>query len=697
MSHLHKNIANETGDFTAKLKPVAPDGAVVIENERKRSIINVKQLSEHLLTSQYLERQRRVLDILRQEKIFSKATQANLSRPDRYKLGLARGKRMRQLQDLHGWNDDDFLMAEYLVDDIQPYHLHISLFTAAVREQANDEQRASWMPKIAAWEIIGAYAQTELGHGSNVRGIETEARWDQSSKEFVLHSPTITASKWWNGTLGRTANYAVVIAQLMLPEDGTYKSYGPHPFIVQIRDMKTHRPPDSIVVGDIGPKYGYAAMDNAYCLFNQHRIPFSAMLSRFSSIDPETGIYTKPKSPSSVYGQLTRGRSVIVMHARLILARAVTVAVRYLSVRRQFRDQDDPTQPLETPVLDYTTVQIRILPLLATTFALHYAGSHMKQLYERTRKNDTTLDTVDHAALSELHVTSAGLKSLATTLAADSIETCRRSMGGHGFGGGTGLVQLNADYLSKPTVEGDNWMITQQVARYLIKKVKECIQSPESHAFSETEEHVKAYLSARLQKPRIDILRSDQAIVHAFNWRMAHLAYKAYDARELQKKSWNSLLIELHKLSTAYSQAMLVSNFYTAVVRQQGSLPFDTLTKSVLVDLFRLFVFNIMNSEAREFQNSGAVSSEDLDEIPNKVLELMASIRPHAVRLVDAWSIPDYLLDSALGRYDGRVYEDLFHRAHVVNPLNKLTFNPRYKEDEIVLGSGDAQHILAKL
>lgn len=266
-----KSDNNSLNDFSVKLKPAAPDGATVIKNERNRSDINVAQLSEHLLTSSYLERQQRVLDILCREKLFCKATQANLSRPDRYKLGLARGKRMRQLQDGHSWDDDDFLMAEYLVDDIQPYHLHISLFTAAVREQASDEQRSFWMPKIAAWEVIGAYAQTELGHGSNVRGIETEARWDPKTREFILHSPTITASKWWNGTLGRTANYAVVIAQLMLPQNGIYQSYGPHPFIVQIRDMQTHEPFQSIIVGDIGPKYGYASMDNAYCLFNQHR------------------------------------------------------------------------------------------------------------------------------------------------------------------------------------------------------------------------------------------------------------------------------------------------------------------------------------------------------------------------------------------------------------------------------------------
>lgn len=42
---------------------------------------------------------------------------------------------------------------------------------------------------------------------------------------------------------------------------------------------------------------------------------------------------------------------------------------------------------------------------------------------------------------------------------------------------------------------------------------------------------------------------------------------------------------------------------------------------------------------------SGAVPQRDLDELPNRVRHLMARIEPHAVALVDAWKIPDYLLD----------------------------------------------------
>ena len=165
------------------------------------------------------------------------------------------------------------------------------------------------------------------------------------------------------------------------------------------------------------------------------------MLSRYSRVDPNTSEYTKPDNPAVVYGSLTYVRAQIIMFARLVIARAVTIAVRYGCVRRQFQDRDtkDAKAP-EMSVLDYPTVQIRILPLLATAFALHYTGEAMQKLYWETRDE---INEGDFGRLAVLHSQSSGLKSLCTELAANSIETCRRAMGGHGFGGGSGLIGIN--------------------------------------------------------------------------------------------------------------------------------------------------------------------------------------------------------------------------------------------------------------
>ncbi|KAJ5132581.1 hypothetical protein N7448_006739 [Penicillium atrosanguineum] len=677
-------------DFTDRLRPSQPDGPTTLARERGQSNVSVNELGQHLLSSDgFLERQTRILPILRREPLFSKEKQQNLSRPDRFKLALARAKLLRRLTDQYKWSHDDYKMAEYLVDDVSPYFLHMEMFVTTVREQASKAQRAYWMPLIESWKIIGAYGQTELGHGSNVRGLELEARWDNRTKEFVLHSPTLTASKWWNGSLGRIANHSIVVAQLLLPKAGSpgqYLSQGPHQFIVQVRDMKTHQPLDGVVIGDIGPKYGYATMDNAYMLFDNFRIPHSAMLSRYSSVNPDTGVYTKPERPALVYGSLTYVRANIVHHARLVLARAVTIAVRYTAIRRQFQDRDDKNGP-EISVLDYPTVQIRIFPLLATTFALHYTGLAMRSVYQSTRQD---VEQGDFRSLAHMHSMSSGLKSLCTMLAADGIETCRRALGGHGFGGEV----------------GDNWMITQQVAAYLIKKMAAAVESPSTPGADKTEAGFKEFIQNKqgteTRHSGYDVLGKDQDIVKSFEMRATALAYDVYEQRVLKKLSWTSLLIQLHKLSkgrvnlsTAQSQSILVGTFYEAL---SADSTLSSSNKIILRDLFRLFALYTMENEGYEFFRCNAVSQADLNNLSARVQDLMTRIRPHAVKLVDSWMIPDYLLDSALGRYDGRVYEDLYNRAHRLNPLNRITFNPNYWEEEIVKGSGDnGSGILSKL
>jgi acyl-CoA oxidase len=55
-------------------------------------------------------------------------------------------------------------------------------------------------------DMIG-FAVTEMGHGSNLRGIETTAIYNRESDSFTIHSPTETSTKWWIGGAGQTATH----------------------------------------------------------------------------------------------------------------------------------------------------------------------------------------------------------------------------------------------------------------------------------------------------------------------------------------------------------------------------------------------------------------------------------------------------------------------------------------------------------
>jgi acyl-CoA oxidase len=66
---------------------------------------------------------------------------------------------------------------------------------------------------------MGCYAQTELGHGSDVQSLETTATFDKSTDEIILNTPTISAAKFWPGDLGFVGNYAMVFAKLIVSGD----------------------------------------------------------------------------------------------------------------------------------------------------------------------------------------------------------------------------------------------------------------------------------------------------------------------------------------------------------------------------------------------------------------------------------------------------------------------------------------------
>lgn len=98
---------------------------------------------------------------------------------------------------------------------------------------------------------------------------------------------------------------------------------------MQIRDAKAHQALPGIAVGDIGPEYGYVSMDNGYMLLDHYRVPRSAMLSRYAEVSDEGGAFKRCRYPTVVYGSLTFVRGQTIMHARQVVARAVTVEVRY--------------------------------------------------------------------------------------------------------------------------------------------------------------------------------------------------------------------------------------------------------------------------------------------------------------------------------------------------------------------------------
>lgn len=224
--------------------------------------------------------------------------------------------------------------------------------------------------KMDTLELPGCFAMTELGHGSNVMGIETTAQYDPATREFVINTPNNEASKFWIGGMAQTAKVSAVFAQLTV--NGKWE--GPHVFVVRLRDDHGGLMP-GVRVADNGPKQGLLGVDNGQCWFDHVRVPRDALLDRFSQVDASgryrCSIDNVAQRFGTMIGGLTTGRMLIAQAAIDACKIGVTVATRYSARRTQFGDR---------AILGYITHQRRLFSGLATTYAMHLAMLHLKQL-----------------------------------------------------------------------------------------------------------------------------------------------------------------------------------------------------------------------------------------------------------------------------------------------------------------------------
>ena len=101
--------------------------------------------------------------------------------------------------------------------------------------------------------------------------------------------------------------------------------------------------------------------------------------------------------------------------------------------------------------------------------------------------------------------------------------------------------------------------------------------------------------------------------------------------------------------------------------------------------LFEVFVLTVMDTSyekgggTAEFIDAGALPIGASKYILAALKKRFSFLRPQAVTIMDGWNFPDFLLNSVLGRYDGRVYEALYEQTRY-EPLNDTDVSDGYYE-----------------
>ncbi|KAF1876241.1 hypothetical protein Lal_00006872 [Lupinus albus] len=520
-----------------------------------------------------------------------------------------------------------------------------SLWGGSVMNLGTQKHKDKYYDGIDNLDYPGCFAMTELHHGSNVQALQTTASFDPITDEFIIDTPNDGAIKWWIGNAAVHGKFATVFARLKLPTYDTkgVSDMGVHAFIVPIRDMKTHQPLLGIEIHDCGHKVGLNGVDNGALRFRSVRIPRDNLLNRFGDVSRDgkykSSLPSANKRFAATLGELVGGRVGLAYSSVSVLKVAATIATRYSLLRQQF---GPPNQP-EVSILDYQSQQHKLMPMLASTYAFHFATTNLVEKYSEMKK------THDEELVADVHALSAGLKAYVTSYTAKSLSICREACGGHGYASVNRFGSLRNDHDIFQTFEGDNTVLLQQVAGDLLKQYQSKFKGG---TFAVTWNYLRESMNTYLSQPNPvtarwegeDHLRNPKFQLDAFRYRTSRLLQSVAVRLRKHSKSlgsfgaWNRCLNHLLTLAESHIESVILAKFIEAV--ESCPDPSSQVALKLVCDLYAL---DRIWNDIGTYRNVDYVAPNKAKAIHKLSEYLSFQVRNIATELVNAFDLPDHV------------------------------------------------------
>ncbi|KAL6452923.1 POX4 Acyl-coenzyme A oxidase 4 [Candida maltosa Xu316] len=664
--------------FTKKNVSVSqgPDPRTSIQTERANSKFDPVTMNYFLEGSKERSELMKSLaqQIERDPILFTDGSYYDLTKDQQRELTVLKINRLSRYRE--GDSVDTFNKRLSIMGVVDPQvATRIGLFLSCISGNGTAEQFKYWAIDKGTHNIQGLYGcfgMTELGHGSNVAGVETTATFDKETDEFVINTPHIGATKWWIGGAAHSATHCSVYARLVV--DG--KDYGVKTFVVPLRDSNHDLMP-GVTVGDIGAKMGRDGIDNGWIQFSNVRIPRFFMLQKFCKVSAEGEVVLPPLEQLS-YSALLGGRVMMVLDSYRMLARVSTIALRYAIGRRQFKgdnvDQNDPNA-LETQLIDYPLHQKRLFPYLAAAYVVstgalkveHTIQSTLATLDAAVENNDTTAIFKSIDDMKSLFIDSGSLKATTTWLAAEAIDQCRQACGGHGYSSYNGFAKAFNDWVVQCTWEGDNNVLSLSVGKPIIKQIIGIEDSGKtvrgSTAFLNQVKDFTGSNASKVVLNNTSDLNDINKVIKSIEVAIIRLAHEA--AISVRKESLDFAGAELVQISKLKAHHYLLTEF----VKRVGEFEHKELVP-FLNTIGRLYSATVvLDKFAGVFLTFNVASPQAITDLAStQIPKLCAEVRPNVVAYTDSFQQSDMVINSAIGKYDGDVYENYFDLVKQLNP-----------------------------
>ncbi|MGA9747703.1 MAG: acyl-CoA dehydrogenase [Nocardioides sp.] len=554
--------------------------------------------------------------------------------------------------------------------------VQFGLFGGALLQLGTKRHHDAYLEDLIGGRLLGCFAMTESGHGSNVQALGTTATYDADSDELVVHTPDDRARKDYIGGAALHARLAVVFAQLVVGGE----CHGVHAVVVPLRDEAGATMP-GIRIEDCGRKIGLNGVDNGRIWFDQVRVPRDALLDRYAQVGADGGYTSEIDNPDrrffTMLGTLVQGRVCVGGAAINASKVAITIAVRYALQRRQF---GSPGSGVEELLLDYGMHQRRLLPLLARTYAMHFAqervAADLHAVFNAGVGSDTdTVGADDEKARRALEARAAGTKALGTWHASRTIQECREACGGAGYLSVNRFDALRADTDVFTTFEGDNTILLQLVAKGLLTDYKDSFEDMDQLGLvrfvaTSAVETMLEKTNARSIIERLrdvvpgsrDSLDDPDLGLQDGAWQLEMLCEReehmlAGVARRLKRgiddggdpaEVFSSCQDHVIGAAWAHVERIVLEAFLDKLEGLDGGPEKDALNQ--VCDLFAL---TCIESDRGWFLEHNRLSNARSKAVTRRVNLLLRRVRPFAGDLVDALGVPPEMLRAELLEFSG--------------------------------------------
>ncbi|XP_050310876.1 peroxisomal acyl-coenzyme A oxidase 3-like isoform X2 [Anthonomus grandis grandis] len=412
-----------------------------------------------------------------------------------------------------------------------------------------------------------------------------------------------------------------------------------------------------------------AVVRESFVMFNNYEIPKENLLNKLGDVT-DNGQYVTPfrdpnKRHGAALGALSVGRVTITALCEAYGVKGLTIAIRYSAVRKQFGPDNSP----EVPLLEYQTHQYRLLPYLAAAYVLRIFSSKLFEdqyqfaIDSALGNNKEKLPELG----TELHAVSSASKPIAGWTMRDAIQECRECCGGHGYLKAARLGDIRNDHDANLTYEGENHVLIQQTANWLIKlwplvlKGQRIATPLRSVDF--LTDGLKILGGVTWKAGNVEEVCQPEIIMSIYQWLVCYLLKSTHDKLEnlLAKKDvfWaknDNQVFHAKNLSIAFIQHFMLQTMLETI--QVAPSP---EIKAVLTKLFALYgLFSLETYHMTSlYQGEMARGSTPATLIRDAILRLCSELKGEAVALVDVLAPPDFVLNSPLGASDGEVYKRL--------------------------------------